>query len=110
MLYEVITGFDETLVHELAHEWWGNKLSVRDWDDFWIQEGFSTWAESYWVEVDQGPARARAYLEAQRLDIDDDEPLVEGRPRTAAEAYNHDIYVKGAWVVASLRWTSYNFV
>jgi len=97
-------GIDETLVHELAHEWWGNKISARDWDDFWIQEGFASYAEALWVEELRGAEAARDYLEAKRVDIAHRRPLVAGRARTAAEAYDDDIYVKGAWVLASLRW------
>jgi len=98
------SGIDETLVHELAHEWWGNAVSAADWDDFWIQEGFATYAEALYVEDRDGAAAGRAYLEAKRGEIDNLRPLVAGRPRTAAEAYDNDIYVKGAWVLQSLRW------
>lgn len=98
------SGIDETLVHELAHEWWGNAVSVADWDDFWIQEGFATYAEALWVETLRGAAAAGAYLEAKRPDIAHRQPLVAGRPRTAGEAYDDDIYVKAAWVLHSLRW------
>jgi aminopeptidase N len=97
------SGIDETLVHELAHEWWGNKVSVRDWDDFWIQEGFATYAEVLWIEARFGPARARDHLERLRAAIENVAPLVAGRPRTAAAAYANDLYNKGAWVLASLR-------
>jgi len=98
------SGIYETLVHELAHEWWGNKVTARDWDDFWIHEGFSTFAEALYVERRFGAKRARRYLEAQRAEIENAEPLVAGRPRTAAEAYSNDLYFKGAWVLVSLRW------
>ena len=98
------SGIDETLVHELAHEWWGNKISVRDWDDFWIQEGFATYAEVLYVEETQSAAAARDYLERLRQDISNLEPLVAGRPRTSAEVYSNDLYDKGVWVLATLRW------
>jgi len=98
------SGIDETLVHELAHEWWGNAVSVADWDDFWIQEGFATYAEALYLESRDGAAAARAYLEAKRPEIANRRALVAGRPRTAGEAYDVDIYVKGAWVLHSLRW------
>ena len=42
-------GFDDLLLHEVAHEWWGNKITVADWADFWIQEGFATYAEAVYV-------------------------------------------------------------
>lgn len=98
------SGVDETLVHELAHEWWGNKISVKDWDDFWIQEGFATYAEVLWVEEAFDTARAREYLERLRVDIENAAPLVAGHPRTSAEAYSLDVYYKGAWVLQTLRW------
>jgi len=99
------SGIDETLVHELAHEWWGNAVSAADWDDFWLQEGFATYAEALYVEDRDGEAAGRAYLETKRDEIANLRPLVTGRPRTAGEAYDDDIYVKGAWVLQSLRWT-----
>jgi aminopeptidase N len=98
------SGIDETLVHELAHEWWGNKIGVRDWDDFWIHEGFATYAEALHIEELLGAGRAREHLERLRLEIEHARPLVTGRPRTSAEAYQRDLYPKGAWVLASLRW------
>jgi aminopeptidase N len=98
------SGIDETLVHELAHEWWGNKISVKEWDDFWIQEGFATYAEALFVEAKFDAARSRAYVERMRFDLENREPLVAGRPRTAAEAYSADVYYKGAWILHTLRW------
>jgi aminopeptidase N len=98
------SGVYETLVHELAHEWWGNQVTARDWDDFWIHEGFSTWAEALYLETRFDADRARGFLEEIRAEIENREPLVAGRPRTAAEAYGHEIYAKGAWVLVSLRW------
>ncbi len=97
-------GDYSTLVHELAHEWWGNKISARDWDDFWIQEGFATYAEVLDLEDERGPAAARTRLEVLRRDVVNAAPLVSGHPRTAASAYDGDIYDKGAWVLATLRW------
>jgi aminopeptidase N len=98
------SGRYDTLVHELAHEWWGNKVTARDWDDFWIHEGFSTYAEVLYVERSEGAEAARDDLEQLRTDIRNQQPLVAGRPRTAAAAYDPDIYDKGAWVLATLRW------
>src|SRR5690606_22198386 len=37
--------FDYILVHEMAHEWWGNAVSATEWGHFWIHEGFGTYAE-----------------------------------------------------------------
>jgi len=98
------SGRYDVLVHELAHEWWGNKVTARDWDDFWIHEGFATYAEVLYVEAVDGAAAARDDLELRRIEIRNERPLTAGRTRTAAEAYEDDIYDKGAWVLATLRW------
>jgi aminopeptidase N len=97
-------GFDELLLHEVAHEWWGNKITVRDWADFWIQEGFATYAEALYVLDTLGEDQYLDYLARQRPRIRNREPLVRGEDLTSAEAYSGDIYFKGAWVLHTLRW------
>ena len=42
--------FDFIIVHESAHEWFGNNISMRDAADMWIHEGFTNYAESLFVE------------------------------------------------------------
>ena len=97
-------GFDELLLHEVAHEWWGNKVTVRDWADFWIQEGFATYAEALYVLDTLGEDQYLDYLARQRPRIRNREPLVRGENLTSADAYSGDIYFKGAWVLHTLRW------
>jgi aminopeptidase N len=97
-------GFDDLLLHEVAHEWWGNKVSVSDWADFWIQEGFATYAEALYVFDTLGESRYLEYMARLRDRIDDSQPVVQGKNLTSAQAYSGDIYFKGAWVLHSLRW------
>ena len=37
--------FDWLLLHEFGHEWWGNKVTVKDWADMWIQEGICSFGD-----------------------------------------------------------------
>jgi aminopeptidase N len=97
-------GFDNLLLHEVAHEWWGNKVTVSDWADFWIQEGFATYAEALYVLDTLGESRYLDYMARLREGIDDRQPLVRGKNLTSPQAYSGDIYVKGAWVLHTLRW------
>lgn len=96
--------FDYILVHESAHEWWGNAVSSKDWGDFWIQEGFATYAEGVYVERTKGRSEADRFFESQRRSIGKRSRVYSGKDlESAREGYSPSIYTKGAWVLNTLR-------
>jgi aminopeptidase N len=50
---------DSTMVHELAHQWLGNSVTLSSWPDIWLHEGFATYFEWLWSEREGGPTPAQ---------------------------------------------------
>jgi aminopeptidase N len=99
--------------HELAHEWWGNLVTARDWNDFWIHEGIGTYAQALFLEEKFG---AEAYFKKMRLDrngLRNQGAVAPRQPRDTNWMYfggsdeaspANDIYFKGSWICHTLRW------
>ncbi len=96
-------GFDWLHAHELAHEWYGNCATVPDWKDFWIHEGFASYMEAFYAERLKGREAYVEYLTRFRRGIRNRLPVAPRETRTAGQAYNIDIYYKGAWILHTLR-------
>ena len=97
-------GFDYIHLHELAHEWWGNLVTAKDWSDAWIHEGFATYMEALFVERMSGFPRYQSYMASMRPYIRNLNPVAPSTITTAREIFTaHDIYTKGAWILHTLR-------
>lgn len=102
-------GFDWLFQHEFSHEWFGNQLTNRDWDDMWLHEGFGTYMQPLYAEWRGGRMAYDAWLWKIRGTIMNRHPIVTGTHRTEEQVYDKttgpglDIYNKGAWVLHSLR-------
>ncbi|WP_143962518.1 M1 family metallopeptidase [Litoribacter populi] len=95
--------YDWLLHHELGHEWWGNKVSVKDWADFWIHEGFTAYGDWLFFQKHGGDDAYQQKVRSVRKDITNSQPIVKGTNLTAEEAYHPEIYTKGAYILHSLR-------
>jgi aminopeptidase N len=90
------------VAHELAHQWFGNSLTVSDWRHIWLNEGFANYAEWLWSEVSGGePAaahaiRSHAVVAALRQDLVLADPGV-------ARMFDDRVYQRGALTLHVLR-------
>jgi aminopeptidase N len=93
--------FDFIIIHESAHEWFGNAVSAADVSDMWIQEGFATYLEAMYVEALFGYDDALKYVNGYKSKVANKEPIItqRGIHRTP----NQDQYFKGALFLHTLR-------
>ncbi len=96
--------FNYMVVHEVAHEWWGNAVTALDWGHFWLHEGFATYSEALWMEHKFGREALHQYMAQLSFRLDSTQSVYRPRHKTAREAYSSGIYWKGAWVLHMLRY------
>lgn len=101
-------GFDYIILHETAHEWWGNSLTAYDLADGWLHEGFATYSEAIYVEEKYGRQQYLDYMKIYRWSIINRRPLVGPYGIRYFNYKDGDIYTKGAWVLHTLRETIAN--
>lgn len=99
------TGRWERLIaHELAHQWFGNSLTVGRWSEIWLHEGFACYAEWLWSEASGSlTAHQRALLAHERL-TELPQDLVIGNPDDG-DMFDDRLYKRGALTLHALRLT-----
>jgi aminopeptidase N len=97
---------DGLIAHELAHQWWGDLVTCRDWSHLWLNEGFASYAEVLWAEHHDGPEEG-AYNLVQKsrpaISGGKDRPIVDRRYPSSGAMFDSRAYPKGAWVLHMLR-------
>ncbi|MEK7690803.1 MAG: M1 family metallopeptidase, partial [Bdellovibrionota bacterium] len=105
---------DPLVSHELAHQWFGNLLTCRDWSHAWLNEGFATFLERVWIENDARPGKGGAdeaayYGYLQQLTYQEEDrdsyrrPLVCNQYIEPIDLFDRHLYEKGGAVLNLLR-------
>ncbi len=93
--------FDFIIIHESAHEWFGNSVTAADVSDMWIHEGWATYLESLYVEYMYGHDDALKYLSGYKSKVRNQQPIIS--PHGINREPPQDMYFKGALFLNTLR-------
>ena len=117
---QVLSLGEDVVIHELAHQWFGDSVSLERWDDIWLNEGFATYAQWLWVEETQRP-EFRDVRIAQAYELMSGRQFLNGTGSesvAAAQAYrqfpppgepraddifNASVYLRGGLTLHALR-------
>jgi len=100
---------ESLVVHELAHQWFGDLVVIKHWSHAWIKEGMASYSEIMWTEKEYGSDAAAYYRlnEARNYFTEDSNryrrPIVTHIYREAIELYDRHLYEKGSCVYHMIR-------
>ncbi|MBK86453.1 MAG: peptidase M1 [Flavobacteriaceae bacterium] len=93
--------FDFIIIHESGHEWFANNITNKDIADMWIHEGFTTHAESLFIDYYYGKKASAEYVIGTRKRIQNEYPII-GDYNVNKEG-SSDMYYKGANIIHMIR-------
>lgn len=101
--------WQSVIVHEIAHQWFGNSVTEESWDEVWLSEGFATYFTNLYFEHANGQSDFIRYMLDARDKVrtfseeNPDYTLVHNNLQDMSKVTTGQIYQKGAWVLHMLR-------
>ena len=106
--FNIRRGLVEVTAHEIAHQWFGDSVSIKTWSDLWLSEGFADYFAGLFVERLEGKDAFRDYMRREAEKYFNYEqgrraPLYDRETEDLFKLLNPNNYEKGAWVLHMLR-------
>ncbi len=97
------------VIHEIAHQWFGNSVTEKDWDEIWLSEGFATYFTLLFIEHQYGRDAFVEGLKSSKTSVDafytknPDYRLIHDNLKDMNDVTTSQIYQKGSWTLHMLR-------
>lgn len=98
---------EETVAHEIAHQWFGDAVTMSDWSEIWLSEGFATYFTALYFEAREGEIRFNSimneYMKSYKQNSKSKIPVIYNGYKNLSEMLNVETYQKGAFFLHTLR-------
>lgn len=108
---KIVTGernHEDTIAHEIVHQWFGNSASETDWPHLWLSEGFATYFTDLYIQKTEGEEAFQQRITEERETVlnfykKKQTPVIDVENTNLMSMLNANSYEKGAWVLHMLR-------